>query len=154
GGRLEPLVPEADAPELIGVGEIEPAVRRLELAPGDLLLAASPALADRVPAAVLAALLERGSEEALPEIYLLTKDLPAFALLAVVCFDDGAEVLEEEPGADSATGGVEGAGSDASHGADPVLTFDTPPEAAPAPLLVAPPPLDISRPVVHLRRDV
>jgi len=136
GGRLEPLVPEEEALEPVGIGELEPAVRRLDLVPGDLLLAASPALAERLPPAALASLLERGSEEALPEIYLLTKDLPAFALFAITCFDDGTEAPAEAID-DAATSEGEGPAADASHG-DPVLTFEVPAEPEPAPLLVAP----------------
>src|SRR5205823_596905 len=91
GGKLLPLSAEEETVDRLGTGEVEPAVRRVDLAPGDLVLAASLSLAERLDSATLAGLLERGSEEALPEIYLLTRDLPVFALFAVTCFDDGEE---------------------------------------------------------------
>ena len=91
-GRLQRLVAQDGAASPLGEGEIDPALRRFEFLPGDLLLAASPALESILDAATLEAMLERGSDEALPELYLMTRDLPNFALFCVSCGE-----ADEEP---------------------------------------------------------
>ncbi len=133
----------------LGEGELAVDVRRVDLRPGDILVAASPALTSVLDESTLAALLERGSDQALPELYLLTRDLPSFALFAVTCF----ETADEEP---RAAHSLDETAEDPPAGRpEPTLTFETPAPAAPdpAPVLVSPPPLDISRPIVRLRSD-
>ncbi|HLF08518.1 MAG TPA: hypothetical protein VI789_04125 [Dehalococcoidia bacterium] len=98
GGVLRRLEPADAALSPLGEGELEPALHRFELAPGDLLVAASPTIERILDQSTLEAILDRGSEEALPELYLLTRDLPNFALFAVTCSeepDDDAQTEEE-----------------------------------------------------------
>jgi hypothetical protein len=148
--RLE--VDEIIAP--LGEGELEPALRRFELQPGDVLIGASTSLTTILDDATLDAMLTRGSDEALPELYLLTRDLESFALFAITCTD-----TEDDDDAAPAT-------EESSFAREPVLpeepdepapTFvvETPAEdeARPESVLVAPTPLDISKPVVRLRRE-
>ena len=79
----------------LGEGELEPMMRRFELEPGDMLVAASPTIDELLNSGELASVLDRGSEEALPELYLVTRDLPNFALFAVICTDEaGGEETE------------------------------------------------------------
>jgi hypothetical protein len=139
-------------------------LRRFELEPGDLIIAASSSLQTILDDATLESILNRPTEEALPELYLLTRDLPNFALFAVVChqaeaqesaaaesepLDRPPQYLEREP--------VERPAPQRARTtpAAPVATSEPEPEAPPdepAGLLVTPP-LDISRPVVRLRSD-
>lgn len=181
GGGLRRFSPQGGAVTALGEGELEPALRRFELQPGDILLGASTRLEGLVDGQHLGQLLARGSEEALPELYLLTRDLPSFALFAVSCLDPSGQ--EDE--------------SDAEPARTHSLAFDdagapSSPTIAPSPLrgissgttgreraaallviagtngahangvtepgapqagsaLVVQPPLDISRPVVRLR---
>src|SRR5256885_699618 len=88
------VLAEPSGPNAADLGA-QPLVRRLALDPGDLVLAASLSLESRIDADMLDALLTRGTEEALPEIYLLTRDLPTFALFAISCVDDGTEEPDE-----------------------------------------------------------
>jgi hypothetical protein len=92
--RVEPLE-EAISP--LGEGDLDPALRRFELAPGDMLIAASPSIERIMDQSTLEQILDRGSEEALPELYLLTRDLPNFALFAVTCSEEPDEEEQEEP---------------------------------------------------------
>jgi hypothetical protein len=64
-GILQRLRPAEEAVAPLGEGEVEPSVRRIELAPGDLLLAASPAL-ERISGPETLAAAGASSEEALP----------------------------------------------------------------------------------------
>jgi hypothetical protein len=77
--RLEPRVPEASA--VLGLGdELRPDMSRFELSPGDTLLVASPVLAEIADDGAVAALLSIDAEEALSELYLLTRDQPNFSV--------------------------------------------------------------------------
>ena len=93
--RLERLVavdPAANVP--FGEGELEPAVRRLDLAAGEIVLVASQSLSELVDDRTLAMMLDRGHDEALPELYLLARDLQDFALYLISCREapsDGTE---------------------------------------------------------------
>ncbi len=153
-GVLSRFVAEEESADPLGTGAIEPSVRRVELAPGDLLLAASRALEARIDSETLEALLTRGSEDALPELYLLTRDLPSFALFAVTCFDNPE--AEAAPAETSAT--AEATAVEEPRPSAPALSFagaedtEQPGHQGRLPA-AAPPPLDISRPVVRLRRD-
>jgi hypothetical protein len=153
-GVLERVVPDAgEAHSPLGEGNIEPLSRRFELAPGDLLIVSSSSLENLLDRDALAELLERGSDEALPDLYLLTRDLPVFALFAVTCYE-----AEEEEQDHNDTDLDESPPREVE--ARLPIDFDPPIERLPngeeapqVPLLVAPPPLDISRPVVRLRND-
>jgi hypothetical protein len=91
--RHEPL-PEAVA--ALGEGELTPSVRRFELVEGDLILAASTALQTILDDETLAGLLNRRPEEAMPELYLLTRDLPNFALFAISSHESEPEPPKED----------------------------------------------------------
>jgi hypothetical protein len=154
-------------------------VRRLELLPGDMLLAASTTLETALDRDTLNALLGRGSDEALPELYLLTRDLPGFGLFAVTCNpaedDDDHAVgdMAVQGSSTSATGEsigsqisrisstaerfVETSTASLSNGGTAVATLSRPIangiEAVDDAVFISPPPIDISRPIVRLRTD-
>jgi hypothetical protein len=157
--RLEPT-PEASQP--LGEGNTEPALRKLEMQNGDLLLAASLSLEDVLSVPDLTALLARTADDALPELYLRTKDLPAFALFVITCYE---ETPPEQETPESAT-------PQPDPRREPLRTeqvgFTLPSETVPwrrpserragtsEPIMVypeKPKPIDISRPVVNLRND-
>ncbi len=129
----------------LGEAPLEPDLRRFDLAVGDLLLLASSSLSEIVDGETLDTLLERGAEAALPELYLRTRHLAGFALLAVTCFE--AAVPEPEP--------------DPVPVEEPPLSVLEQVEAAVATAAPAPteakgreaPPLDLSRAVVRLRGE-
>jgi hypothetical protein len=159
--------PFDDAAVALGEGALAPSMRRFELEPGDLIIAASSSLQTILDDATLESILNRPTEEALPELYLLTRDLPNFALFAVVChetepheaagaaseaeaepLDRPPEYLERQP--------VERPSPQRTSAA-PAAPVATPepeaPREEPLNLVATPPPLDISRPVVRLRSD-
>jgi hypothetical protein len=155
-GKLSRLVPQESASTALGEGQIEPELRRLELEPGDVLIAASRAIESIVDRYRLDALLARGTESALPELYLASRDLPKFALFAVACLEGQADPQPQEPEEEPAEILRPRTVTADGEPPEPVLTFEpagaedaTPKE----PVLVAPKPLDISRPVVRLRSD-
>ncbi len=152
--RLD-VEPEALAP--LGEETLEPALRRIDLEPGDVLVVASEALLDVTNESSLDTLLARGIDEALPELYLLTRDLPSFALFAVTCFEQDGPEPQAEP---------DDRWSSFEDEPPQLATRETPdifqeesladadgPEPNEAQML-NPPPLDISRPVVRLRGSV
>jgi hypothetical protein len=102
GNTLTRLEPGPEARQPLGEGNTEPALRKLELQEGDALLAASLALHDAISTPDLTAILGRGTEHALLDLYLRTKDLPNFALFVITCYqeapvlDAGAEAGEPE----------------------------------------------------------
>ena len=142
GDRVQRLGPEADSPPL-GAGELAPTLRRLDLEAGDLLLVASPSLSELIDDATLDGMLRRGTEAALPELYLLSRDQPHFALIALTCFEAEAptSAIDAEAGVDPPPSA---AASD---------TPVTPPVDATAAGRRGPLPLDISRGIVRLRSD-
>ena len=85
--RLVPDDPRAAA--VLGLAEeLRPQLRRYELAPGDLLLVASPSLGEIVDEARLAELLSRDAEEVLSELYLIARDQPNFSVFLLSCFEE------------------------------------------------------------------
>jgi hypothetical protein len=85
--RLTPEDPRAGA--VLGLAdELRPQLRRYELAPGDLLLVASPSLDEIVDEARLAELLSRDAEEVLSELYLIARDQPDFSVFLLSCFEE------------------------------------------------------------------
>jgi len=163
-GVLQRLRPAEEAVAPLGEGEVEPSVRRVELAPGDLLLAASPALERILDQETLEGLLGRGSEEALPELYLLTRDLPNFALFAVTCNDEPDAVQPEDGDSEMDSSQPVDEPSppqrpqlkeieDVEELSDRSAFEPEKPREPEMPVLRGPPPLDISRPVVKLRSD-
>ncbi len=159
-GALRRLTPAPEALTALGEGPVEPELRRVDLQPGDVLIAASLAIEALMDFETLEALLSRGTDVALPELYLLTRDQPNFALFAITCAEGETEAQPEPAPEVEANFAPEpsGRGSPAadSVSAEPVLTFESQTlvaETAAGPLLMIPRPLDISRPVVRLRSD-
>jgi serine/threonine protein phosphatase PrpC len=76
----------------------EPHLRRIKLEPGDLVLTASSHLDAVAPPDHIERILRRGADDALPELYLLCRDLDDFALVLLACF-----VEEEAPPPDYLT---------------------------------------------------
>jgi len=168
--RHEPL-PEAAV--ALGEGELAPSLRRLELDEGDLVIAASTSLETILDDNTLAGMLSRKPEDVMPELYLLTRDLPNFALVAISCHESEDEPPpgapeEDDPLTEDLARPPEylerresSPRQSSSRVSDPgplprrpaIGELDTPPEA-PRPDPIAPSgpqPLDISRPVVRLR---
>ncbi len=98
GGRLTAMTPQdeiAQAP--LGLGEeFRPHVTRCDLEPGDLLLVASSRLASVADDTAVAGALARGPDDALPELFLLTRDLLNFSALLAACFVEADEPYPEE----------------------------------------------------------
>ena len=98
GGRLTAMTPQdeiAQAP--LGLAEeFRPHVTRCDLEPGDLLLVASSRLASVADDTAVAGALARGPDDALPELFLLTRDLLNFSALLAACFVEADEPHPEE----------------------------------------------------------
>ena len=174
--RHQPLT---DAGAALGEGELAPALRRFELDEGDLIIAASTSLETILDDATLAGMLNREPEEAMPELYLLTRDLPNFALIAISCYQSEPEPpasteTDEAPSGDEVDRlpgylerdpRPEGLSAPRSSGTPtgpdslpqrPVIGETEPPQPEPRPDFLTtsgPQPLDISRPVVRLRGE-
>ncbi|HZP57714.1 MAG TPA: hypothetical protein VFC53_09185 [Dehalococcoidia bacterium] len=81
--------------DAIGIGErFEPKLTRVELGPGDLVLIASTQLDAIAPPDHIQRILARGADEALPELYLLARDAPDFALVLLSCFEEESQAPE------------------------------------------------------------
>jgi hypothetical protein len=84
--RLQALQPDFE--HALGVAEeFEPQLTRIQLNPGDLVLVASSAIDSIVPERQIERILARGSDDALPELYLLCRDQPSFSLVLLACFE-------------------------------------------------------------------
>ncbi len=95
--RLVPEDPAAIA--ALGLGdELRPQLRRYDLSPGDLLLVASPALAEVVDEDHIRSLLSLDAEETLSELYLLTRDQPDFSIFLLSCFEAEEQAAVRETG--------------------------------------------------------
>jgi hypothetical protein len=92
------LTPEdLHAGDALGIAdELRPQLRRYDLSPGDLLLVASPALTEVVDQAQIDTLLALDAEEALSELYLLTRDQPDFSVFLLSCFESEEEASSRE----------------------------------------------------------
>jgi hypothetical protein len=153
GGVLRRLVPDREASVALGEQGHSPALRRIELAPGDMLLAASQSLETLIDEESLDGMLARGADEALPQLYLLTRNQDLFALFAVTCFQ-----AEEESRSGSDEAEPETEAPKRGDNGQPALSFTSPASDAEQQQarelrLAAQKPLDISRPVVRLRGD-
>jgi hypothetical protein len=150
-GRLERLPAGADGPPApLGEGELETLMRRVELAPGDMVLVASPSLNQLIDPSALNSVLNRGSDEALPELYLIAREQPNFALFAVTCFEDTAGESEDDTSDEGELSPAAWARPRSSNSSADAEDAEGP---GPGPVLVAPPPVDISRPLVRLRSE-
>jgi hypothetical protein len=162
-GRLQRLQPDALAAGALGEGEVAPAMRRIELSPGDIVLAASGSLETILTEEALGDLLARGTEEALPELYLLTRDLPNFALFSISCAETDEEpsvtietnnerpAAAREPPPEPALLPVTGAITPRVTRDDPLMSIEEAPETGG--VLTFPRPIDISKPIVRLRGE-
>ena len=93
--RVVPQDPQTTA--VVGLGEeLRPELTRFELSPGDLVLVVSPVLSEIADDEALAALLAADGEQALSEVYLLTRDLPDFSAFLLSCYTE-PEVAAPEP---------------------------------------------------------
>ncbi|MEX1253775.1 MAG: hypothetical protein WEE64_05480 [Dehalococcoidia bacterium] len=110
---------------------VEPTFSRYQLSPGDILLLASPRLLELIDEGALRSILLRGPDEALVELFRLTRDQQEFALVLLSCVVEPeeaaapppppAEALSEtalEPGPPDLDFGVAG-GAQAAFGATP-----------------------------------
>jgi hypothetical protein len=80
----------------LGVAEeFEPRLTRIKLNPGDLVLVASTQIADVVPDQHIERIMARGSDEALPELYLLCRDRANMALVLLSCFEPEPEQVPD-----------------------------------------------------------
>jgi hypothetical protein len=92
--RLTPEDPRAVA--VLGLGEeLRPQLRRYEMAPGDLLLVVSPSLDEVAEQGQIEALLSRGADEVLSELYRLARDQPDFSVFLLSCFEEAVETVDE-----------------------------------------------------------
>ncbi len=79
----------ADFEHALGIAtEFEPHLTRIPLAPGDLVLLASTQLDTIVAEHHVERILARGSDDALPELYLLCRDRPNMALVLLAAFEE------------------------------------------------------------------
>jgi hypothetical protein len=153
-GRLQRFVSETDGTmDALGDGEIDALLRRVELRPGDLLLAASPSLDTLISPDTLNSILDRGSDEALPELYLVSRELENFALFAVTCFEDtsATEPTESTIAVDDTLPASPAIARPREPNPFPNPEAIDDPEDDTGPILVTRPPIDISRPVIRLR---
>jgi len=90
GGEFRRLQPESTSFEdALGVAdEFEPTITRIALAAGDLVLLASTRLEGIASEHHIRRILERGADDALPELYMLTRDEPGMAVVLLSCFDE------------------------------------------------------------------
>ena len=83
---------DLDFEHALGVAdEFESKLTRIKLEPGDLVLVASTQLEDVAPRDHIERILAGGSDDALPEFYLLCRDRPDTALVLLSCFEEQAE---------------------------------------------------------------
>ncbi len=81
-----------DFEHALGIAEeFDSKLTRIQLASGDLVLVASTQLEEIAPREQIERILARGSDEALPEFYLLCKDRPNLALVLLSCFEEQTE---------------------------------------------------------------
>jgi hypothetical protein len=99
GGTLHRLVPQdPQSTTVVGLGEeLRPELTRFDLSPGDLVLVTSPGLSDIANDETLDALLATDAEQALSEIYLLTRDLPDFSAFLLSCYVEPDAAVEVTP---------------------------------------------------------
>lgn len=153
GGRYRRIVPEGPAVEPLGHAEgAEPVFSRYELSPGDLLLIASPNIEKLLSEEELRAILLRGGDDALVELFRIASDVQDFSLVLLACVvepDEAAGEAPAEPVAESApattvTPPGEPAPATASEPATPAV-------AAPAAAGAPPPPPDLAQPNVRIK---
>ena len=128
GGRFQRIAPEGPAAEPLGQATAEPVFSRYELAPGDLLLIASPRIDELIDEDTLRSILLRGGDDALVELFRITSDEQNFSLVLLACVVE-AEGPEAAAAVSAAT--TPGASGDAEAPSQPVPAAARQP-AAPA----------------------
>ena len=154
-GSFRRIIPEEGAVEPLGVADgIEPIFTRYELSPGDLLLLASPHIDDLLDEEALRAMLLRGADDALVELFGVARGQQEFSLVLLACVVEAE--AEAGPAEADASALTQPEVSEPPAPAQPSTPFpDTaPPEETP--LVVAPPPpsratTDLSEPKVRLK---
>ena len=85
-GNFQRIEPEEEAAEPLGrLEQVEPDFKRFQLNPGDLLLLASPKIAEILDEEALRSILMRDANEALVELFRLVRDQQQFALVLLAC---------------------------------------------------------------------
>lgn len=85
-GRLRRIAPEDAAAEPVGRPEqIEPAISRFHLSPGDLLLVAPSKIDELVDEAAMRSALLQGADGALKELFRLAREEQEFSLILLAC---------------------------------------------------------------------
>ena len=151
GGRFQRVAPEGSALEPLGQTDAaEPVFSRYELAPGDLLLIASPKIEELLDEGELRSILLRGGDDALVELFQIASGQQDFSLVLLACVVEAEEAaIDQElvtagPVAEAPAEADEPTGAEAA--AAPILTTGTQPqEEVPAP------PAGLSDPRVRLR---
>jgi hypothetical protein len=97
-GQLTTVTPQDEGAQVpLGLAEeFRPHITRHDLEPGDLLLVTSSRLATIADETAVAGVLARGPDDALPELFLLTRDLLNFSALLASCFVETDEPSPEE----------------------------------------------------------
>ena len=127
GGRVERIVAQDGSSEPIGEPEqIEPVVERYELVPGDLLLLASPKIEELIAEGELRAVLQRGAEESLVELFRMARGEQEFSLILLACVVD----TEPEPAPVAPARPAEAPAGAEEPAAAPAETVEEAPEAA------------------------
>ncbi|HET7924094.1 MAG TPA: hypothetical protein VFL30_04305, partial [Rhodanobacteraceae bacterium] len=86
---------QADFEHSLGIGEeFEPRLARIKLDPGDLVVLASTRLETIAAEAHVRRILERGADDALPELYMLARDEQNLAIVLLSCFEQADELPE------------------------------------------------------------
>jgi hypothetical protein len=104
------------------VDEFEPKLTRLALSPGDLVLIASTRIDTVVAEQQVRRILERGPDDALPELYLLLRDEPNLSLVLLSCFE---QELEPPPDFLTRDGDTNGTSPDRAVADDGAATSET-----------------------------
>lgn len=154
-GSFRRIVPEEGLIEPLGVAEaIEPVFTRYELSPGDLLLLASPHIDDLLDEEALRAMLLRGADDALVELFGVARGQQEFSLVLLACVVEAE--AEEGPAEADASALTQPEVSEPPAPAQPSTPFpDTAPPEEPPPVAAPPPPsratTDLSEPKVRLK---
>ncbi|MEX0750361.1 MAG: hypothetical protein WD359_06080, partial [Dehalococcoidia bacterium] len=95
-GRFRRIEAEqADFDHSLGIAEeFEPRLARIKLNPGDLVVLASTRLETVAAEAHVRRILDRGADDALPELYLLARDEPDMAVVLLSCFEQEEDLPE------------------------------------------------------------
>jgi hypothetical protein len=129
-GHVEAVAPSNGASAALGDPDlVEPVFSRYQLSPGDLLLLASPRLLELIDEPALRAILLRGPDDALVELFRLTRDQQEFALVLLSCVvePEGSAVAADAP-ADEAAMAAEPPAIEFGSAEAAAATFEAPPE--------------------------